>query len=148
MARSTIEREWQAHGLDCAVLLMDMGHRCGYVRVTESHPWFGLDYDAEAPSGSAADLGSRTVDDAGMGGLIATLSGESAVDDWSKRIEGHIAIHGGLTYSGKAPGDLPSGWWFGFDCAHLDDTPEQWTEDAVAAEVERLAEQLAQTVAA
>jgi hypothetical protein len=111
MAHSTVEKTWQAHGLDCAVLLMDMGHRCGYCRVPESHPWFKLDYDQE--------------------------------DAQSRQISGCVEVHGGLTFSGLRSGDLPVGWWFGFDCAHAYDTPEDWTLEAVAAEVERMAEQVA-----
>lgn len=140
--RSAVERTWQAHGLECAVLIMDMGHRCGYVRVPDDHPWKGLDYDDKVPEAEASDFEDRAVDDAGMGGVIAALAGNT--DDWSRRVEGHVAVHGGITFAGKQPNeDCAEGWWFGFDCAHLDDTPEQWTLDAVAAETERMAEQIA-----
>lgn len=149
MRRSTVERRWQVHGLDCAVLLTDMGHRCGYCRVPDDHPWRGLGYTDAVPEAEAADYQERSVDDAGMGGMIAALGGAERVDEWSRRVgwsrrvEGHIAVHGGLTYAGEGPGDLyGTGWWFGFDCAHPYDSPRQWTEDAVAAETERLAEQL------
>lgn len=143
MARfSTIERTWQAHGLDCAVLRMDMGHRCGYVRVPDGHPYHGLDYSDPAPNG-AAEYEERTTDDAGFAGMIALLGGQEGVDRWASRVEAHIAVHGGLTYAGKQPGELPAGWWFGFDCAHADDSPDHWTEERVAAETERVAEQLA-----
>ncbi len=140
--RSTVERLWKAHGLDCAVLRMDMGHRCGYVNVPPEHPWHGIAYNAEAPEGSA-DVEGRTLDDAGMGGMIALLGGEKGVEQWSDRIEAHVAVHGGLTFSNTSAGDLPEGWWFGFDCAHLDDTPDYWTEERVAQEVEKMAEQVA-----
>src|SRR5690606_14213561 len=33
------ERGWTAHGLDCVVVALTMGYRCGYVRVPEEHPW-------------------------------------------------------------------------------------------------------------
>lgn len=144
MSASTIERQWTAHGLDCAVVWTDMGarygHRCGYVRVPEDHPWHGLDYDAPALEGPA-DYEGRSLDDAGMSGTIAALAGQ--LDEWATRIEGHVAIHGGLTYAGCGVSDLSRGWWFGFDCAHLDDTPAEWTEQRTAEEVERLAEQVA-----
>ncbi len=109
-----LERNWTAHGLDCATLLIDLGagysHRCGYVRVGEDHPWFGREYDDES------------------------------VD---------VDAHGGLTFSRPNPApekfgiDIPDGWWFGFDCAHLGDTLDVWTEDAVAEETTELAERLA-----
>lgn len=143
MARcSTIERTWTVHDLPCAVLLMDMGHRCGYVSVPEGHPYHGLGYSDQAPNGPA-DYEDRPIDDAGMGGMIAMLGGAEGLDTWANRIEAHIAVHGGLTYTGTHPGDLPKGWWFGFDCAHADDDASYWTEDRVASEVERMAEQLA-----
>jgi hypothetical protein len=148
VSRSTIEREWEAHGLRCAVLMVELGygpgHRCGYVMVPEGHPFHGLGYSDEAPNGTA-DYTDRDVDDAGMGGMIALLGGEKSVDEWAQRVEAHIAVHGGLTYSGKAPGDVQGdGWWFGFDCAHAGDEPSWWTEDRVAEEADRVAEQLAQ----
>ena len=146
MSRSTVERQWTAHGLDCAVLWIAMsmgGHRCGYVRVPESHPWYGLSYNDEAPQG-AADYADRDIDDAGMAGMISVLGGQRTIDSWARRVEAHVAVHGGLTYAGNLRGaGLSDGWWFGFDCAHLDDSPERWTEDAVAAETERMAEQIA-----
>lgn len=45
-----------------------------------------------------------------------------------------VSVHGGLTYGGN-------GTW-GFDTAHLNDTPERWSLEAVKKEVERLSEQL------
>lgn len=33
-------------GYDWAVLHNDIGFRCGYVRIPEGHPWFGMDYDS------------------------------------------------------------------------------------------------------
>lgn len=149
MLRSVIERQWTAHGLDCAVLRLTssyMDHRCGYVRVPDDHPWHGLGYADDAPQGPAA-YADRTTDDAGMGGMIALLGGQQGVETWARRIEAHVAVHGGLTFAGSAPGDLPEGWWFGFDCAHLDDTLDVWTEDRVATEVERMAEQVAAAAA-
>lgn len=142
MSNSTIERQWTAHGLDCAVLRVSMGHRCGYVNVPTEHPWHGLGYSDEAPQGPA-DYTERTTDDAGMGGMIAMLGGEEGVDRWARRVEAHVAVHGGLTFAADGCGDLPKGWWFGFDCAHSGDVPSHWTEQRVAEETERMAEQIA-----
>lgn len=45
-----------------------------------------------------------------------------------------INIHGGLTYS--------KGGVFGFDCAHLGDTKEEWNLEAVKKETNNLSKQL------
>jgi hypothetical protein len=47
-----------------------------------------------------------------------------------------------VNYSGKMR-DADGQWWFGFDCAHADDTPENCDEAYVRAEVEKMAERLA-----
>lgn len=39
---SFYEYAWQSNGLDCLVLAAEMGHRCGYVRLPNDHPWFGV----------------------------------------------------------------------------------------------------------
>lgn len=133
MSRSTVERVWEAHGLVCAVVRMDMGHRCGYVRVSDAHPWFEQGY-TDAVDGRKMPRKAN-----GRPDFQADRDFE-----YEDRIESHVDVHGGLTYAGKAPGDLPeTGWWFGFDCAHLDDTPDTWTKHAVSSEVEQMAEQLA-----
>lgn len=43
-ATNITERAWQHAGLDCLVLALDVGHRCGYVRVPDGHPWRELGY--------------------------------------------------------------------------------------------------------
>lgn len=41
-----IEREWECAGLQCAVVqAREAQHRCGYVRVSPTHPLFGKGYD-------------------------------------------------------------------------------------------------------
>lgn len=147
MPRSTVEREGTAHGLRFAVLLMDMGHRCGYVAVPEDHPFYGRGYSEKVPWDRPAALEDRAMDDAGMGGMIALLGGADGVDEWARRVEGHVAVHGGLTFAGKGLPGLEDGWWFGFDCAHADDSPSFWTEERVAKECVRLAQQLAEIAA-
>lgn len=167
MSRATIERNWTAHGLDCVVLGIDMGHRCGYVRVPDDHPWFGKDYDAQVEK--LRDPSEDTVDDHG----IVSVFCAAGSDDYFSTPNGQIAVHGGITFAGKAPHpDCAEGWWFGFDCAHsgdgkdralmsdrhrefddrfygdhpqfagLRDEEHVWTEDEVAAECERMAEQI------
>lgn len=48
--RYIVEKEFEHCGLRCVCVLQNMGHRCGYVGVDESHPLYGEDYDHEAVS--------------------------------------------------------------------------------------------------
>lgn len=79
-------------GLDCMIVRQHHGAWCGYVGVKEGHRYFDMDYSK---------------------------------DD----IDGKVSVHGGLTYSARCNGhichpadqnDSPT-YWFGFDCAHLED---------------------------
>ena len=41
-----IEKVWIIKaGLKALVLAQEAGHRCGYVAIENTHPWFGLKYD-------------------------------------------------------------------------------------------------------
>lgn len=108
------EARWHAHGLECMVLKGPLGTLNGYVRVPTSHS------DA--------------------------MRLYSEVD---------IDVHGGLTFGMR----VANGRWFGFDTAHVGDyvpdlgrmsrrgpgsfKPHHWTLDAVKAETDQLARQLA-----
>jgi hypothetical protein len=131
-----VEREWKHAGLSCAVVQgREASNRCGYVRVPPSHPAHGKSY--------------KDVDVDVHGGLTF-----AAVEPCTEHEDGQ-------------------GYWFGFDCAHLGDASYDlsadlnevsegarrvieihkkysgsfsehfWLEHEVAAETERLAEQLA-----
>lgn len=43
----TYERQWESHGCRCVVVRFPepMSHRCGYVNIPDTHPWFEKDYD-------------------------------------------------------------------------------------------------------
>lgn len=143
----TLERLFEAHGLNCAVLWVHGTHRCGYVRVPESHPWHGCDYGKPAPGAPPSDevLGNYEV--AEDLNIIAAfcygISSDEARTEMRTHPEYRVAVHGGLTFSGELSHADLDGWWFGFDCHHLDDTPGEWTEERVAEECARLAEQIA-----
>ena len=110
--RSRTLEQGEAWGLEYIVLGLDAGHRCGYVRVPEDHPWFGLDH-ADAVDGRKMPRTDR-------GHLDFDRTAEWP--DYVDRVEGRLDAHGGITYAGKRPGeDCAEGWWFGFDCAHLYD---------------------------
>jgi hypothetical protein len=64
-----------------------------------------------------------------------------------------VDVHGGLTLSGPAidweyiPEGTPEDHWiFGFDTAHYGDSLENWSEEAVKAETQRLVEQFEKMV--
>lgn len=162
MSKSKVLNVWEAHGLRCAVLGMDMGHRCGYVEVPESHPWHGLAYSDPVPAPKSLDM-EQTVEDFQEGhGVVAVLLAGS--DGWADRLEAQVEVHGGLTFSGRGlAGVDEEGWWIGFDCAHLGDNKDPelmtgvyrdiardlddpggriWDQRSVEAETERLAEQV------
>ena len=81
-----------ASGLPCLVKRSPLGGSlCGYVGVTEDHPWFGKDYDDVE-----ADV---------HGGLtFAGLCQEGPEDQTVCHIPG--------------PGEPDRIWWLGFDCGH------------------------------
>lgn len=172
-----IERVFKAHGLDAMVIRTEAGHRCGYVRVPEGHPWFGLGFDAPSPvvfpDDSIEDLG-----DIDLLALFASAMGDEArAEAHLQSVGAQVRVHGGVTFMGQSDwsnlGDavgepIPqAGWWMGFDCMHAGDAPDPdsslrrlfremhggeeldiwtdghaWTTDEVAAECERMAEQV------
>ena len=159
-----IERDFTAHGLRCVVLAVNLGHRCGYVGVPKGHKLYGLDCSDRSPLLKAAwdsvkegPIGKRSI-------LPVILS---AADELP-RADVVFDVHGSLTYSdgdAKYPVESDGLWWFGFDCEHSGDLKDESimdenyialerkysfarvgvvrTEEYVAAECERLAEQLA-----
>jgi hypothetical protein len=100
-------------GLPCLAARNRMGAWCGYVGITEAHPWFGLGY---------SDRIDRLPEDESYGPAL--------------RPDGLILVHGGLTFASACDPDAteergichkPSAgepdhvWWFGFDCSHWGD---------------------------
>ena len=158
-----IDRKWVSHGFTCVVLALDMGHRCGYVGVPESHPLRGKGYGDVMPGVTSDDLAGQPIGNRGIIPVVLFACGtENTV-----RLDCYFNVHGGLTYAGggKYPIDQPGTWWFGFDCAHSEDAPDPeilarfsrsevfpWegiirSEAYVVAECESLAEQLADVAA-
>lgn len=162
--RSWIERAFTAGGLDCLVVAIDMGHRCGYVRVPIGNRFHGINYDAAVP-GAVVNL-DRPLGES-LGGMISLFGGKEEVEKFTTSLDGIIAVHGGLTFSREMKGEdgWKDGWWIGFDCGHAGDARDHsimsedhlvfesrfpelnegtvWTEEMVAAECEKLARQVA-----
>jgi hypothetical protein len=90
--------QWQDRrtGMPCLAVRNKMGNWCGYVGVTQDHPFFGLGYDDEK------------VDVQVHGGL--TFS-----DSCSENDKEHGICHR------PDPGEPDHVWWLGFDCGHAFD---------------------------
>lgn len=110
-----IEKDWiTTAGFRAVVIMGSMGHRCGYVGVSESHPLYEKDYNDALESINVDEdesIGKRSI----LGLLCSKANSPSLAFD----------VHGGITYAdggkdSKYPviSDL---WWFGYDCNHLGD---------------------------
>ncbi len=157
MSERRIEESGTFHGLEYEVVATSMGHRCGYVRIPEGHPLFGLDYGHAAPAVSMADLEGECVGKRGVMSLLHS-GGPEAKD---VRLDLLFDVHGSLTFAG--PRHAQTDWWLGFDCAHAGDAPDPElmspelyglrfrdpgdlirSREYVSAECERLAKQVAE----
>lgn len=113
-----VEKDWVTDaGFRAVVIMTDMGHRCGYVGLPQSHPLYGVDYSDES-----SVLTFPAGEEVGKRGIIPMLcaGGEKASPDVV------FDVHGGLTYAGgRAEYPAPSDglWWFGYDCGHAGDAP-------------------------
>lgn len=137
-----------ATGLPCLIVRGPSGALCGYVGVSDTHPWHGKEYSAE----------------------IGECNENCDTDYHGHRIDSNIRVHGGLTFSSACasdgdesrhichvagPGEPDHVWWFGFDCAHSGDLCPSYERHYgggydsyknvayVRREVTKLAEQLA-----
>lgn len=140
MNRFAIETNEMYGAVRIVTIMTRMGHRCGYVGINGDHPLFGVEYSSPIKSKSKKDIEGLPIGDRGIIPIFcASLSGDSVSPEL------YFDVHGSITYSGGE--DYPvkttqKTWWYGFDCAHCDDTPEKWTSDKVVAETIRLADQL------
>lgn len=140
----TDRTDFESHGLQCHVILTDMGHYCGYVRVPPEHPWSGKSYNDTVPVPESVIKRPIDVDRIGVFNLFC--ASEPTVDACELTLA--VDVHGGITYAGSEHG----GWVFGFDCAHSGDARSPDTEDEYSTwrdfdfaknETEDLARQLA-----
>ena len=104
----------QQTGLPCLIKRNRMGALCGYVGVSEGHPWFGKDYDYDMEP--YPDV---------HGGITY---GDLCEDDAPEAI--------GICHV-PAPGEPDRVWWLGFDCAHSGDLIPglEWTHREVEAKM-------------
>lgn len=91
--RYIIEREFEHKGYKCVVVFQEMGHRCGYVGIPDTHPLYKKDYSSYLDI-KKADIEGREV--SGVFQLfLACLDNDERI-----QIEAYFQCHGGITYSG------------------------------------------------
>lgn len=90
-------------GLPCLIVRGPLGALCGYVGVSEEHPWFGKDYSASL---SGEEWGCDTPDS------ILEVHGGITFSDYCQEYEEHGICHI------PEPGQSDCVWWFGWDAAH------------------------------
>ncbi len=100
------KRQWvdEATGLPCLIVRGPLGALCGYVGVSEGHPYYGKEYDC--------------VDADCHGGL--TFAGHCCP---SPEGEGRGICHV------VEDGDDDNVWWLGFDCAHSGDVSPKYERE-------------------
>jgi hypothetical protein len=129
----TVEKDWTTKsGLRAVCIFGSHGYRCGYVSVTRGHPLFGVGYNEEAPR-LAEEWEKTKKRRLGKRGIIPLFCGSD-----TPRPEVVFDVHGSLTYSGDGANSYPAAstpdeWWFGFDCNHGGDAPENVKDGRLSA---------------
>jgi hypothetical protein len=118
-----IEKEWKHNENICVVIMTGLGHRCGYVGVTSTHPFYKLSYSDILPESLMSKFEDVKNGPVGKRGIIDLI----CCDVENPRIVTLFDVHGGITYSngtGKYPIEKEGIWWFGYDCAHNGDAKD------------------------
>ena len=126
------EQSWLSQEYPCVVIMnLQSGSRCGYVAIPKTHALYGVKYHEEtsklAPyyemvaSKIEVTVGCL-MDNIGVMTTFLMCAGHGKMT----RPDYLLGVHGGLTYSGgnKYPISMEDYWWFGYDCAHLNDAPD------------------------
>lgn len=124
MSVSILQKEWKTKsGHDAKVIWVNNSHRCGYVRIPEDHPLFGIDY-----SDDVIDCHDYLKDkEVGKRSPISIFCAAGRdLHDAAILFD----CHGGITFSGKLghDGKDQEGFWYGYDCAHSGDLTQYMIE--------------------
>jgi hypothetical protein len=135
-----IEKQWEHAGCQCVVIVVQLGHRCGYVGIDKTHPLYGVEY-YENPEVLQRHLERLKTQPTGERGALSIFcwDGESVSPEML------FNVHGSITYSGGGDGYPVESdrWFYGFDCAHNgDDEIGGRSLEYCMQECESLAEQL------
>ena len=110
-----IEKDWFDGEYRAIVVMTSTGWRCGYVGIPKEHKAFGIDY----------------------------YTFDAPLENQVIQAVNNIEVHGGLTYANNGVANINDGrWYFGYDCAHYNDTLEKCTLEYCINECENLIEQL------
>jgi len=126
-----IEVEKKYRGFDYLVLGLNMGHRCGYIRIPSGHSLYGLDYSEQIPIKFKKISKERI----GKRGVIPIFCAGRLKPNDNISMDLLFNVHGGITFSGKEIAGK-KGWWIGFDCAHSGDSKDISLMDKKHREIE------------
>ena len=122
-----IESDFSYRGYRCITTFTDLGHRCGYVGLSEEHPLYGKHMDSQVKITMKEVLEDDEMNKIGNRGVWTILGFPDDEDD-QVRLGSYFMVHGGISYAdgGKDshhPIDSDM-WWLGFDCGHYGDCPD------------------------
>lgn len=141
--RYEVEFDEEIEDLRCVGIMTQMGHRCGYVGVDNTHPLFGFDYNSRVPKELLYAWEKAKNKPSGKRSVIDIF----CCDPENPRVGILFDVHGGITYSGSSDGKYPVEsveklWFFGFDCNHADDQFDPKSKAYVKKECKSLVKQL------
>src|SRR5262245_43843719 len=103
-------------GYPCLARKMRWGSWCGYVGVPETHPLYGLPYNARIKPPPGWNNRLRSLQGIGVIDLlVAAMSGNDPNENMQICLL--LECHGGVTFSDFRDEEREH-FWFGFDCAH------------------------------
>ena len=141
--KNEVEFDETIEGLRCVGILTFMGHRCGYVGVDKTHPFYNLNYYDQIPKEFLYLYEEAKEEPIGKRGIIDLF----CHDPKNPKIGLLFDVHGGITFSDSSEKGHPVEteeplWFFGFDCNHYDDYENPKSKVYVRNECKSLAKQL------
>ena len=112
MREFIVEKTGTTHGFPFAVVITDLGHRCGYVGVPFSHPLHGCGCGTPHELLRKDEVSDEPI---GKREVIPLMCADAELPYLSPDV--YFDVHGGLTYAAGRedyPVSEPKGyWWFG-----------------------------------
>ena len=138
-----VEFDEIVEGLRCVGILTSLGHRCGYVGVNKTHPFYGFHYSDQIPKEFLCLYEEIKEKPIGKRGMVDIFFH----DPNNPKIGFLFDVHGSITYSESNKKGYPVEtqeplWFFGFDCNHAGDSENPKSKEYVKAECESLVKQL------